>query len=89
MTAREALCASARDLQMRAAEHMRLLDEVTGKGGDAAALDACRIHDCAHKRELKQILSDAISVLEDTRKAFKSKQIEDLRKKMIQALTEM
>jgi hypothetical protein len=89
MTAIDLLKASARDLQQRVDAHQRLIDAAIEK--DAAvrqALDACPLSDCPHRHELKGILLEAIYILEETRKAFKSKQLEALRKKMIRALAE-
>lgn len=37
---------------------------------------------------MKEALLDAIQVLEESRKAFKSKRLEALRKKLIQVLSE-
>lgn len=44
----------------------------------------------AHSREsrLREAFIDAIGVLEETRKAFKSKQLQALRQRMTQVLTE-
>lgn len=42
--------------------------------------------DCPHKRILKETLTETIEVLEDTRKAFKSKRLEVLRKRLIEVL---
>ena len=48
----------------------------------------CIFLDCTHKKRLRDVLTDAIGILEDTRKAFKSKRLEMLRKKLIQVLAE-
>ncbi len=39
--------------------------------------------------QLKEAIKEAIEVLEDTRKAFKSKRLEVLRKNLIKVLTEL
>ena len=57
------------------------------KGGDVAVLNRCVIH-CPHKQCLKETLLEVIGVLEDTRKAFKSKQLEGLRKKLVRILAD-
>lgn len=49
---------------------------------------ACDENGCRHREILRHTLADAIDVLESTRKAFKSKQIEALRKKLTQVLME-
>jgi len=44
--------------------------------------------DCPHKKRLRDVLTDTIEILEDTKKAFKSKRLEMLRKKLIRVLAE-
>ena len=48
----------------------------------------CIFSDCPHKKRLRDVLTEAIGILEDTKKAFKSKRLEMLRKKLIQVLAE-
>lgn len=48
----------------------------------------CIFSDCPHKKRLRDVLTEAIGILEDTKKAFKSKRLEILRKKLIQVLAE-
>ncbi len=48
----------------------------------------CIFSDCPHKKRLRDVLTEAIGILEDTKKAFKSKRLEVLRKKLIQVLAE-
>ena len=48
----------------------------------------CIFSDCPHKKRLRAVLTEAIGILEDTKKAFKSKRLEMLRKKLIQVLAE-
>ncbi|MBW2738771.1 MAG: hypothetical protein JRE64_07945 [Deltaproteobacteria bacterium] len=48
----------------------------------------CIFSDCPHKKRLRDVLTEVIGILEDTKKAFKSKRLEILRKKLIQVLTE-
>ena len=43
----------------------------------------------ARERALKQALQEAITVLEQSRKSFKSKQLEQLRKKLTQTLIDL
>jgi hypothetical protein len=43
----------------------------------------------ARERELKPALQEAITVLEQSRKTFKSKQLEQLRKKLTQTLIDL
>ena len=48
----------------------------------------CISLDCPHKKRLREVLTDVIWILEDTKKAFKSKRLEMLRKKLIRVLAE-
>jgi len=50
---------------------------------------SCSDDACDYREALKHILVDTIEALEETRRAFKSKQIEMLRKKLTQILLEM
>ena len=79
---------SAEELQKRIEELRRLLAQ-TRKGGDSKVeFDCCILLDCPHKRKFRQTLMDVIKVLEGTRKSFKSKQLEVLRKRLIGVLAE-
>jgi len=49
---------------------------------------SCHNVSCPHIRKLRVTLADTIVALEETRKAFKSKQLEELRKKLIGVLAE-
>lgn len=88
MTTIDILKTSARELRERADEHQRLIAAAMEEKDIRQALDSCHLADCPHRHELKSILLEAISVLEETRKAFKSKQLEALRKKMIRVLAQ-
>jgi hypothetical protein len=86
MTVQEALQLSAEELGRRAEAHRRLLARALE--GREAALDVCPLADCPHRRVLRETLLNAVEVLEDTRRAFKSKKLEALRKGMIEVLAE-
>ncbi|MHB9031174.1 MAG: hypothetical protein ACYC9O_20600 [Candidatus Latescibacterota bacterium] len=88
MTAIQILQTSAEELQRKAEEHQRLIAAAIERDDIKGVLDACPLFDCPHKRRLRETLGEAISVLEDTRKAFKSRQLEILRKKLIGVLAE-
>lgn len=83
MTAFDALERSASELQERIDGHQRLLNSLLAKSTEGARLDKGISVDCPHQHMLKRTLIDTIRVLEETRKAFKSKQLEALRKKLI------
>ena len=48
----------------------------------------CIFSDCSYKKRLGEVLTETIEVLEDTKKAFKSKRLEALRKRLTQVLVE-
>jgi hypothetical protein len=56
-----------------------------GCGADEAD---CLLGNCPHRRALVQLALHSVQVLDDTRKAFKSKQLEALRKHLLRVLTE-
>ncbi|OGV70592.1 MAG: hypothetical protein A3K19_06560 [Lentisphaerae bacterium RIFOXYB12_FULL_65_16] len=88
MTAIQVLQSSAEELQRRAEEHRRLIAAAIDGGDVKGVLDVCGFLDCPHRRRLRETLVEAIAVLEETRRAFKSKQLEVLRKKLIGVLAE-
>ncbi len=77
---------SAEDLQRRVAEHQRLLGQHQSQ--EAACAETCLMLDCPCRKKLRRTVSEAVEVLEDTRRAFKSKQLEQLRKKLVGVLAE-
>lgn len=86
MTAYELLVKNFEEIYLKISEQQILLNSIKEESGKIV-LHNCAV-DCAHKRQLNEILLDAISVLEESKKAFKSKQLEELRKKMIKALAD-
>ena len=77
----EAIAASAAQLKEKADAHNKLIGEAFGieDGDDTINASA---------NELRQALYETIKVLEETRKAFKSKRLEALRKKLMKVLME-
>ncbi|MBW2039272.1 MAG: hypothetical protein JRI46_06715 [Deltaproteobacteria bacterium] len=53
---------------------------------DRCPADLCSLLDCPHRRLLRQVLTETIEVLEETKKAFKSKRLEGLRKRLMDVL---
>lgn len=49
-------------------------------------LQECCLMHCPHKQRLSQVLLETIEVLDATKKSFKSKQLENLRKRLTQEL---
>lgn len=81
---RDVLAKSVEELRAKLKEHEELLDAVTKESSDSI-LTQCEM-DCPHRQELAETLLEAIEILEETKKAFKSKQLEMLRKKLIRVL---
>ncbi len=52
------------------------------------SIDYCPLIDCHPKQRLREGIREAISVLEETRSSFKSKRLEDLRRKLEALLLE-
>ena len=50
--------------------------------------DLCTLLNCPHRRRLKEAIREAIEVLEETKKSFKSKTLEGLRKRLMKVLLE-
>lgn len=86
MTLREALIQSAHEIQRRLKEHRHLLDQAVCQETQCSSLNVCLISNCPHKRKLKEVLIETIEALERTRSAFKSKQLEQLRRKLTRLL---
>ena len=62
--------------------------DVPARAADGGDLDSpvCLPFDCPHRRLLRETLADAIAVLEETRRAFKSKRLQALRKSLTEIL---
>ncbi len=77
----EAIAASAAQLKEKADAHNKLIAEAFGidDGDDTTG---------GSVNQLRQVLYETIEVLEETRKAFKSKRLETLRKKLMKILME-
>jgi len=86
-TVEQALIQSAENLQQQCSEHCRLLCIASSKGLVAEKKkDICA--DCPYKHKFKETIESTIRKLENTRKSFKSKQIELLRKELTAILAQ-
>lgn len=85
MSAREALDRSIREIREKIVQHEQLLEYL--ETGDRQ-VPGCSLAGCTHGRHLKAALLEVIEVLENSRKAFKSKDLETLRKKLIKLLAD-
>lgn len=71
-------------------ELKRCLDEHAGLLGlSAEGYAQCCCGECRHKALLKRLLAESIVELERTRSSFKSRQIEQLRRKYIDLLSRL
>ncbi len=89
MTEQDAIRRSLDDLQDHMGRHRRLVAGLlSGNAAGDGPLDCPHDAACPHERRLKRTLLEAIHVLEESRKAFKSKRLETLRRKLIGVLAE-
>lgn len=84
MINREYLDRSLAELQQQLDRHRQFVQSAFEEPALREA--GCVWSDCPHKQTLYTTLLDAVRVLEDTRRAFKSKQLEKLRKSFVQLL---
>ncbi|MDI6890310.1 MAG: hypothetical protein QMC83_05135 [Thermodesulfovibrionales bacterium] len=79
---------STEDLHHRIDVQRHILLSVLSKKVSGEICNLCAYLDCPHRRMLEETLTETIEVLEDTKKAFKSKRLEELRKRLMQVLAE-
>ncbi|HEU0140908.1 MAG TPA: hypothetical protein VFQ79_14390 [Bryobacteraceae bacterium] len=86
MDNRQLLEQSWEELQAQMEKHRHLVRSALE--GCATGRTECLWCDCPHRRTLLNLAAHSVKVLDDTRKAFKSKQLEALRKDLLRVLTE-
>ena len=64
----------------------QVLLSILGQIKEGCPVDLCPVTDCPHRRLLRQVLAETIEVLEETKRAFKSKRLESLRKRLTEVL---
>jgi len=84
---KELIKRSTRKLEQSVAEHLRTISSVLGE--QIEAHPDLEVGDCRYKRKLREVISEVIFVLEETRKSFKSKRLAQLRRKLISILGEI
>jgi hypothetical protein len=87
MTAYEVLAKNLGELQALLKDHECILTQLK-EGDEEPVLHRC-VSGCPYKHKMKEALLEAIQVLDDSRKVFKSKQLEALRKRLIEVLAEV
>jgi len=80
---------STKDLHSRIDMQRHILTTIIEKKINRSEIcPDCIFSDCPYKKRLREVLTETIEVIEDTKKAFKSKTLEALRKKLMQILAE-
>ena len=87
MATSELLEQSLADLESQMERHRKILHAVVEGRPEMAEAD-CGSAGCRHRRKLCSVLLDAIAAMDETRKAFKSRQLENLRKEFARLLQE-
>ena len=87
-TVEQTLMQSAENLQKICSEHCRLMCTATSKGFVAGKRKKDICADCPYKHKFRETIESTIRKLENTRKSFKSKQIERLRKELTAILAQ-
>ncbi len=71
-------------------DHQRevLLKFIEDSQRQGRRIEYCPLVDCIPRQKYREAVRDAIQVLEETRRAFKSRQLEELRKRLENLLAE-
>lgn len=85
MTQREILERGLEELQAQVVRHQQLVRTVFD-GQEPS--HSCVWNDCRHQQTLLSLVVETVQVLDETRKSFKSKQLEQLRKRLLSVLSE-
>jgi hypothetical protein len=85
MKQRELLEKNLNDLRSLVESQQRMIQTVL----DGGTLETqCQWNDCRHRQKLFCLLTETVQVLDETRKAFKSKPLEQLRVRLMHTLGE-
>lgn len=79
---------STEELHQKINMHRYLMATILDKKISEKRLNHVLLPNSHHELRLKETIKETIDVLEETRKAFKSKRLEVLRKNLIKVLTE-
>lgn len=88
MTLEQSLSRSAEELRHVWENLFRLAASTDSSLGSAVALEECANAHCSCRKQFRATLAEVIDVLDDTRRSFKSKQLAELRKKLMHMLAE-
>lgn len=85
MTEKELMERSLKELAEQVEKHQQLVKTVI----EGSALpQGCVWNDCHHQQMLLNLIVETVQVLDETRKSFKSKQLEQLRKRLLAVLNQ-
>jgi hypothetical protein len=84
----EVIDKSAEEIHQRIDMHRYLMAAILDKKISEKKLNHILLPHSHRELQLKEVIKETIEVLEETRKAFKSKRLEALRKKLTHALIE-
>lgn len=76
------------ELKRTVDRHHARLSAAAGSGQVDPADETCVHLECSQSRRLKSALAETILVLEETRRSFKSKRLESLRRQLLRVLAE-
>jgi len=79
---------STEELHKRIEMQRHILITLLKRKKSQNSLDVCLLFDCPHRKRLKETIKETVVILEETRKSFKSKTLENLRKRLLQVLLE-
>jgi len=85
MTEKELMERSLKELAEQVQKHQQLVKTVI----EGRALpQGCVWNDCHHQHMLLNLILETVQVLDETRRSFKSKQLEQLRKRLLAVLNQ-
>jgi hypothetical protein len=85
MTDRDLVEHSLADLQAQVEKHQQLIETLFE--GRPPEETVCFWNECPHYRTMVDLVVETVQVLDETRKAFKSRQLEELRKRLLGMLS--
>jgi hypothetical protein len=88
MITHDVLTKNIDDIRAKLEEQETLLCYIYEQGDMPPSLKACSQH-CHHKKKLIKTILETIEILEDSKKAFKSKQLESHRKRLTKLLSRL
>ncbi len=77
---------SLREIELRIGQQRALVNALRGEQDGGAEALICPLIDCDRIKVLRAALADAVAVLEETKQSFKSRQLEALRRRLMDVL---